>query len=547
MFIKRVALKNFKCFEDETANFAIPDGVTPGSGLNVFVGENNSGKSSLMEAIYFLRNKGSISLQRLGSDPENDEYFVELDFVGDIDSPIDSFVQDTKQSVFKSYVFEEEGKNVFRSRRSFKTNEEAKKILFYKQSTGAYSNPSGIDAPFQSFFQISNIWAHTNPENESKFGASTICGNLLSDISEKFKIDHEEQYQRFLNEFNKTFNDPTSGLQADLNQVASETQEILNEQFGDGSLRFQFDSPEPNYMFKSVKIFVNDGQETEISEKGHGMQRAVILSLLQVYAKRITSFEDEEGNERLKPHFLFIDEPELGLHPQAQKQLFEALKVLSKTHQVFITTHSENFIAPSLIENIHKFYRTPSSASVASGKDLNIDLAVNRKFFFHHHRLFFAKKAIFVEGVDDHDRYPVYFSLNGMPNSDKDFYLLAGSGDFSIFRKLCEHFKINSYFLLDVDVIAKSNMCLKNFSPFIWTKIESLNKTTARKDPSSLFFANLSPDEMVLKSEIIEELAALSIHVLPEGAIEHYLDLNCNPISGDRESELALIIARMSS
>ena len=46
MFIKTLQIKNFKCFDNEvkSLDFNIPDGQTLGSGLNIFVGDNNSGK-----------------------------------------------------------------------------------------------------------------------------------------------------------------------------------------------------------------------------------------------------------------------------------------------------------------------------------------------------------------------------------------------------------------------------------------------------------------------------------------------------------------------
>ncbi|MDL5482675.1 AAA family ATPase [Klebsiella quasipneumoniae] len=53
-----------------------------------------------------------------------------------------------------------------------------------------------------------------------------------------------------------------------------------------------------------------------MNEKGHGMQRAVALSLLQVYAE-VTS---NAANAAIsKPFYLFIDEPEICLHPTGQK------------------------------------------------------------------------------------------------------------------------------------------------------------------------------------------------------------------------------------
>jgi len=54
MFIKKITIKNFRLFPSEK-NFEIdnintPDGTNEGSGLNVFVGENGSGKTALLDA-----------------------------------------------------------------------------------------------------------------------------------------------------------------------------------------------------------------------------------------------------------------------------------------------------------------------------------------------------------------------------------------------------------------------------------------------------------------------------------------------------------------
>lgn len=48
LFIKKIKIKNYKCFEDiliET--IGIPDAGLGGSGLNILLGENNSGKTAL--------------------------------------------------------------------------------------------------------------------------------------------------------------------------------------------------------------------------------------------------------------------------------------------------------------------------------------------------------------------------------------------------------------------------------------------------------------------------------------------------------------------
>jgi predicted ATP-dependent endonuclease of OLD family len=528
MFIKKLKTKNFKVIGGENeVFFGIPDGETKGSGLNIFVGENNSGKSSLMEAAYFLRNKAKKNLKTLGLEDE-DESFTEITFTGgNINDVIDNFVQENKREVFKNFIYENNDQKYLTLRRLTKDNDSAKITYFYKEDTDEYKkNPGGLDASIQSFFQISNVWADSNPESEAKYGASTICGNLLSDISEKFKIDHRHQYEKFLTEFHKTFNDPASGLQSDLNIVAKETEEILAEQFGEAKLDFKFDNPEPDILFKNIKIFIDDGENTEISEKGHGLQRAVILSLLQVYAKRITEEYDEDGGIKLKPHFLFIDEPELGLHPQAQKKLFLALMQLSKTHQIFISTHSENFISVNNIQNIYKFNKVDSGSVDIVNLDSSDDiiLSENRKFFLHHHKLFFTKKAIFLEGVSDYERYPLFLSETHNSDLIKDLCFMGGCNHYSMFNNFCDLFNIKKCFIFDLDVIAKNSRMKDSFPDAIKNKILILDVDTPRKDPSNLFDINLTEDKRDLKHEIINDLRQIDIYVLKEGAIEQYLD-----------------------
>lgn len=61
MSIKRLKIKGLRGFSKETnINFAIPDNENIGSGLTVLVGPNNSGKSTIIEAIHMLTNRTDI-------------------------------------------------------------------------------------------------------------------------------------------------------------------------------------------------------------------------------------------------------------------------------------------------------------------------------------------------------------------------------------------------------------------------------------------------------------------------------------------------------
>lgn len=61
MAIRELKIKGLRSFEKEvTINFAMPNGSDVGSGLNVLVGGNNSGKSTIIEALHLLSYRGEI-------------------------------------------------------------------------------------------------------------------------------------------------------------------------------------------------------------------------------------------------------------------------------------------------------------------------------------------------------------------------------------------------------------------------------------------------------------------------------------------------------
>ena len=65
IFIREVGIKNFKCFSDHNVRLVQPDGTTPGSGLNVLIGENGNGKTALLEAINYTNQSSYAAENRL--------------------------------------------------------------------------------------------------------------------------------------------------------------------------------------------------------------------------------------------------------------------------------------------------------------------------------------------------------------------------------------------------------------------------------------------------------------------------------------------------
>ena len=351
MFIKSICLSNFKGFigDNHQITFKTPDSTTPGSGLNIFIGENNSGKSSIFEAINFLRNGIKEDdthriKSKLSNGSQSNDACVELAFCGNIHNVISSFAPDNKQASFNNAIDDEQKLKAKRNTAS------CKKLELWDNNSQGYSNPNGIDAPFKTLFETNFIWADTNPNDEAAFGSTTLCGLLLKEIAQAHI--NSPEYQTFRDSFNQVFNSPNSNLRQQIATIEQKVQSIFTEQFGQADIHFKFDELKIDSFFKNTSIFINDGVAIPMSEKGNGMQRSVALALLQVYAEELA--HDEERGQT-KPFYLFIDEPELCLHPKGQTKLLEALLEISKTKQVFLTTHSPYFLVTPHLSNVGLF------------------------------------------------------------------------------------------------------------------------------------------------------------------------------------------------
>lgn len=363
MFIKELQITNFKSFNGATPPIAfnLPNGQL-GSGLNIFVGENNTGKSTVFEAIDFVRNGTKKDVSAIKNKNNSAHTTVELTFVGEIEQAIDGFSQDNKKAVFRRYIFQNaESEPTFKINRS---TEDIKQVKLWNVAENAYVNESGIDAPVRKLFETNFVWADTNPNDEAAFGATTICGNLLREIANSFT--ETQEYSDYRDKFNQVFNDQDSGLRRELLVIERKVQQVFTDQFGAATISFHFDELKIDSFFKNTTINVNDGIETPMQEKGNGMQRAVALALLQVYAEELTKHPDDVNLK--KPFFLFIDEPEICMHPKGQEKLLNAFLEISKTKQVFITTHSPYFLSTPSLKNcgLHIFSKNGHNSVVES-------------------------------------------------------------------------------------------------------------------------------------------------------------------------------------
>ncbi|MFE4693781.1 AAA family ATPase [Streptomyces sp. NPDC056749] len=101
-----------------------------------------------------------------------------------------------------------------------------------------------------------------------------------------------------------------------------------------------------------------------------------------------------------KPQIMLVEEPEVHLHPALETALMQYLKNISKDCQVFLTTHSTNFLDVGALRNVYMIRKDPETRiqllNVAEAEE-----AVPQELGIRLSALFMYDRLTFVEGPSD--------------------------------------------------------------------------------------------------------------------------------------------------
>ena len=123
----------------------------------------------------------------------------------------------------------------------------------------------------------------------------------------------------------------------------------LNEVI-EGQALIRTAAPELREMvLPSTSLVIRDTQagiDTEIGHQGHGLQRTLIITLLQLLADAHAQSPQAAGAAIQRSTILLIEEPELYLHPQMERLMRDVLHRLAAqpNTQVACCTHSPVFL-----------------------------------------------------------------------------------------------------------------------------------------------------------------------------------------------------------
>ncbi|MCK5641745.1 MAG: ATP-binding protein, partial [Gammaproteobacteria bacterium] len=242
--------------------------------------------------------------------------------------------------------------------------------------------------------------------DEVKTTESSTLGKLLSVLLETVKDDG--QLSEITNAFddlvillNKS-KDGNDGRLQGIKNIEDQVNAHLNSNFSNAKLEFMIEPPSLKQIFSNTQVFVDDGIKNNIESKGDGLKRAITFALLRTYVdlnKDKSKNENDgdiayyggdsiaesadEGDEFCGDFLFLYEEPELYLHPSAQKILFDVLSNISESHQVLVTTHSPIFFSSTSIGSFIKMKKRIVEGIIPYSEAISIDIGdINNKDIF---------------------------------------------------------------------------------------------------------------------------------------------------------------------
>jgi putative ATP-dependent endonuclease of the OLD family len=307
------------------------------STFNVMVGQNNHGKTNVFEALsWFYTNKGEVSRLRFGQ-TGNAEVSVEIEFYG-VQAALAAMKNERNRASIEKVIG---NLDVIRTRRTT-ADQKVRKIFDPDRQTWLDKNPTGFDTAFNDLLPLLEYVDTKTPLSDvTKFSKTSPIGTMLSGVLAAL-LENSQPYKDFRQKFDDLFAAPGSDVRIELDRIGKLVTIYIAKQFPDCvEVSFQITEPAFEELLKGCTTEIDDGVRTDASEKGDGMQRALMLAILQTYSDFRRS-----GEAKGKQLLFLIDEAELHLHPTGQRNLKTALRDIAiGGDQVFLNTHSSVLVA----------------------------------------------------------------------------------------------------------------------------------------------------------------------------------------------------------
>lgn len=206
--------------------------------------------------------------------------------------------------------------------------------------------------------------------DESKGTKSSPFGKLLYAILDTVTHEKKAKIEGILADISKQMN--RSGGDERVPLIADTEKKLnsfLNDFFTGCDLEIEFETPTLEVLLSTPKLYIDDGFRNAVENKGHGLQRAVIFSILRRYAEHMTLSHDGKKRNLI----LAVEEPELYMYPQAQRTIRRVFRSIAEEgDQIIFSTHSALLVDVAYFEEI---IRMECKSEIITGKKFTVSEA----------------------------------------------------------------------------------------------------------------------------------------------------------------------------
>ena len=551
MYIAELSIENLRSFKNQTK-------IEFHEGINVIIGQNNAGKTTVIKALELLfsnsKNKRLLiddfnrdtTYEELKSKPpkirlsatlvesyQEEEFSEELVTVASWLTKLESPYK--AEITYEFYLPEKEIEAYKNSMDSVLNSnvEECWSIIrddylrkyAYRVLVGNPDHSNKVDTESINKFDFQFLSAIRDVERDLFSGRNPLLKEIID-----FFMDYEIKTNETLDK-NQQIAEIKAKRQA-FSQDAKKLIKSLQSRMVEGNkhmLKYVedtgagFDGMSPAFdgmildteLYSALKLIVQSetGIKLPAINNGLGYNNLIYISLLLAKMQKDASGEYLGTNAKVYS-MLAIEEPEAHLHPNMQYKFLKFLKENQDTevNQIFITTHSPNITAAVDLDDIIVLQKNDKETRVAypgqvftnTPEDQKSKNYVKRFIDVTKADMFFSKNLILVEGLAEQLLVPEFAAAMGMDLADTHTSIInIGGRYFEHFLKLFDTEKSEV-------AIKKKVACITDLDP---VKKEKNNKTAS--------WVKCSPIFLNTENEIYDYKSSSNIIIQVRGRNQH--------------------------
>lgn len=434
MRLTKFTVTNYKVFRN-TFTIEFSD-----NSIAILTGRNNTGKSTILEAINCFFQKAS------KANAISNDCFSDLNKEIILESEFD--LKGEKLTVIKKYEVEATPKFYDKSGDEIKAKHKLKdkldKILERKPFYITPSMlPDDINDLIQSIYSEilkGNLESLENSEDES------VDPELVEEY-EKLKKTYPEFLKKIKLSTDRVLEKVSNDVSINLQTLFSNKDLVLSVEGGES----EGFSPSDILKSTSSEVYIDSNKKEKMSlaNQGTGLQRMSLIFLIQNMIEKKLLGEDDNK-------LLLIDEPEAFLHPEAVRALSRSLYKIGEKMPLIISTHSPILIDLSENHTSIQVFRVGEKQAIRLYKSerekFDEDDIRNMKILnyvdSYVNEFFFADKIVIVEGDTE---YIAFKHFAKVKNVNVHIIRARGKSTIVTLMKILNQFNTSYDVLHDVD------------------------------------------------------------------------------------------------